>query len=92
MNRLDYNEVMLGTPATDVVAKIGEPYAVHDLGNGTQEYEYIERISMNNELVYENHYFLTVVNGQVVKKRMSEETRQPYDQMYRQNPNYPTYP
>lgn len=91
-NRLDYNSIMIGTPAPKVVEKYGEPYAVHEIDKSTLEYEYIERVSMNSELVYENHYFLTIVNGQVVEKRFSEETRPPYDQMYEFDPNYPAYP
>lgn len=91
-DRLDYNSIMLGTPAPKVVQQYGEPYAVHDRGNGLYEYEYIERVSMNNELMYENHYFLTVVNGQVVGKRFREVTRPGYDQLWQPDPNYPSYP
>jgi len=92
MTRLDYNEVTLGTPIDEVTRRLGEPYAIHDRGHGIEEYEYIERVSMNNELVYENHYFLRVVNGQVVEKRTKEETRPPYDQLWQTDPNYPSYP
>ncbi len=92
LNRIEFNDIMLGTPISQVVARHGEPYAVYDSGNGTAEYEYIERISMNNELVYENHYYLTVSNDKVISKCFREENRPPFDQMYRQNPNYPTYP
>lgn len=91
-NRLDYNRILLGTPASQVVQCYGEPYAVHEIDHETLEYEYIERVSMNNELVYENHYFLTIVNGQVVCKRFTEENRPPFDQMYEYDPNYPAYP
>lgn len=91
-NRFDYNNIKIGSSAPKVVQKYGEPYAVHDLGKGSYEYEYIERVSMNNELVYENHYYLTITNGQVVSKRFREQTRPPYDQMYRYDPNYPAYP
>lgn len=92
MNRLQYNDLMLGTRGSAIVNKYGDPYSVRDLGNGTLEYEYVERISMNNELVYENHYILTIVNGQLVNKRIRQENRPPYDQMYQENPNYPSYP
>lgn len=91
-NRLDYNSIMTGTSAKEIVQKYGEPYAVHDRGKGLLEYEYIERVSMNNELIYENHYFLTIVNGQVVGKRFTEETRPGYDQLWQPDPNYPNYP
>jgi len=91
-NRLDYNQITLGTPAKEVVQRYGEPYSVKELGKGILEYRYIERVSMNRELVYENHYYLRVQDGQVVSKRFREENRQPFDQMYRPDPNYPHYP
>lgn len=92
MTRYQYNDLLLGTPMTRVASCYGEPYDVRDCGDGTYEYEYIERFDMGNELVYENHYILTVVNGQIVAKRLRQETRPPYDQMYRQDPYFPSYP
>lgn len=92
MTRPQYDCVMIGTPITEVMAISGEPYSVRSCGDGTEEYEYIERLSMNGELVYENHYFLTVANGEVVSKRIKQENRPAYDLMYDQDPNYPTYP
>lgn len=92
LNRLEFNQIILGTSIDQVISHYGEPYAVHDLGNGTTQYEFIERIAMNNELIYENHYYLTVSNDKVVSKCFREENRPPYDQMFQQNPNYPTYP
>lgn len=83
---------MLGTRIQKVVQCYGEPYSVEDLGNGCYEYVYIERVRMNNELMYENHYYLTVVNGQVVNKRINEQTRPGYDQLWQPDPNYPSYP
>lgn len=90
--RLDYNAITLGTPAAQVVQRYGEPYSVKELRGGLLEYRYIEKISMNRELVYENHYVLTVEDGKIVSKRFREEMRQPFDQMYRPDPNYPHYP
>ncbi|NGX59342.1 MAG: hypothetical protein KR126chlam3_00493 [Chlamydiae bacterium] len=91
-NRIDFNSIMLGTPAPQVVNRYGEPYAVHDLGKNNYEYEYIERVSMNNELMYENHYFLTIEGGKVVSKCFREQTRPGYDQLWQPDPNYPSYP
>ncbi|NGX45205.1 MAG: hypothetical protein K940chlam2_00348 [Chlamydiae bacterium] len=88
----EYDEVVLGASSSEVVAILGDPYAIHNVGDRTEEYEYIERFSMNNELVYETHYFLTVVNGQVISKRTTQERRPAYDQLWQVDPNYPTYP
>ena len=90
--RLDYNAVQLGMPAAKVVKQYGEPYAVNELGDGSLEYEYLERVSMNNQLVYENHFYLTIERGKVISKRFREESRPAYDQLWRVDPNYPTYP
>jgi len=92
MTRQEYNDVILGTPITKLVSELGEPYSVRDLGDRVEEYEYVERIAMNNELVYETHYIFTVVNGQVIDKRLREESRPAYDLMYQEDPNYPSYP
>lgn len=91
-NRIDFNEVKMGSSAAEVVKQYGEPYAVRELDNGKLEYEYIERVRMNNELMYENHYFLTVEKGQIIDKRFSEYRRPGYDQIWRPDPNYPSYP
>jgi hypothetical protein len=47
---------------------------------------------MNNELIYENHYFITVDDGQIIDKRFTEMTRPGYDQIWQPDPNYPSYP
>lgn len=91
-NRLDFDEILLGAPISEVVRRYGEPYAVYDLKDGTAQFEYLERVVMNNELIYENHYYLRVSNDKVISKCFREETQPPYDQLYQADPNYPTYP
>lgn len=92
MTRESFNEIQLGEPITEVVGQVGEPYAIHDKGGGVEEYEYIENFTMNNELVVEHHYFIKVVQGKVVSKRVKDEKQPAYDLMYQEDPNYPTYP
>lgn len=92
MTRLDFNEVMLGTRFRDIIACYGDPYAVSEPPCGGIMLEYIERVEMNNELIYENHYYLTIMNDVLVSKCFREEDRPPYDLMYQQDPNYPSYP
>jgi len=92
MNHEMFDDIQIGTPISDVSMKAGEPYAIHSKGGNVDEYEYIERIEMNNELVSENHYFLTVKDGKVVGKRFSQKRRLPYDLLYQEDPNYPSYP
>lgn len=92
MTREVYEDTMLGTPASELVAKAGSPYSIRKTGSETVEYEYIEHIAVDDELVSDNHYYFTIVNGQIVNKRISREKRPAYDLIYQADPNYPNYP
>ena len=92
VTRETFDSVALGSTESDLLGCAGEPYAVHDLCGGAQEYEYVERLSVDNELMAENHYFFKVVNGQVVSKYYKVEKRPAYDLMYQEDPNYPSFP
>lgn len=86
-----YDEVEIGEPIEQVQAESGKPYAIHKKKDGTQEYEYIERINTGNQLVLENHYFLIVQDGKVVGKYVTRQQPPPYDLIYQEEPNYPSY-
>lgn len=92
MTYSDYDKVEIGTSVASLHSEIGQPYAIHAKGDGTEEYEYIERIDSGNNLVAENHYFLIVKDGQVIGKHMSRERPPAYDLIYQEEPNYPGYP
>ncbi len=91
-NRIDYNSIEMGSSAPKMVERFGEPYAVYDQGDGKLVYEYIERVAMNGELMYETHYFISVDNEQIVDKNFRETYRPGYDSIWQSDPNYPTYP
>lgn len=91
MTREVFNDIQVGSDFASLQSKIGRPYAVNSLGEETEEYEYIERMDVETYLVIENHYFLTVTNGQVVGKRVSQERSPAYDLIYREDPNYDYY-
>lgn len=92
MTRDVYEDTMLGTPASELIAKAGQPYSIRKISGETVEYEYIEHFAVDDELVSDNHYYFTIVNGQVVNKRISREKRPAYDLIYQADPNYPNYP
>ncbi len=92
MTRLDFNEIMLGTSIGEVLNCYGDPYAVSEPPCGGVQFEYIERITMNSVLVYENHFYLLIMDDIVVSKYFSEEDRPAFDEMYQQDPNYPNFP
>lgn len=92
VTRQDYDCLLLGSSVCELTDQLGEPYAVHCLRHGGREYEYIERFLMNDQLAYETHYYIKVINGQVVSKRMCQEMLPAYDLLYQVDPNYLKYP
>jgi outer membrane protein assembly factor BamE (lipoprotein component of BamABCDE complex) len=92
MTYAEYAELPVGTTVTEVETKIGQPYAVRKQKDGTEEYEYIERIDSGNNIVAENHYFLIVREGKVIGKRMNRQKPPAYDLIYQEEPNYPSNP
>lgn len=87
MTRSSYEEISIGTPISNLKAKVGEPYSIQEQPNGTEEYEYIERIPLGSEVIEENRYYLVVKNGQVVSKRMNQKSPPAYDLIYDDDPN-----
>lgn len=87
MTRKNFEDVQVGSSMTDVQKRVGSPYAVRKGANGTEEYEYIERFYLNDEVIEENHYILVVKNGQVVSKRLNDKTPPSYDLIDDEDPN-----
>ncbi len=87
----NFDTIQVGTPIATVESQMGKPYKVHSKGGNRDEYEYVERIDMGQCLVSENHYFLIVVDGQVVGKYVTREKSPSYDLIYVEDPNYPCY-
>lgn len=85
-----FDKVQIGTSIASLKSEIGRPYAIHHK-DGSEEYEYVERINAGNSLIAENHYFLIVQNGKVIGKYMSRERPPAYDLIYQEEPNYPSY-
>lgn len=73
-----FYEVPIGTSPLEVVAYLGEPYAIHKRADGTLEYEYIERIKIGARDAEERHYFILIKDGQVVSKRVKQSGPIPY--------------
>jgi hypothetical protein len=87
MTRQTYSDIEVGSSITQVEQKVGNPYKIRPLQDGTEEYEYIERIPMGQEVVEENHYFLIVKDGKVFAKRNTQETPDAFDLIYDDDPN-----
>lgn len=87
MTRQDFNTVEMGEPISTLEQRVGAPYTIRNLKNGGQEYEYIERITMGDEVIEENHYFIIVENGKIIGKRTTLQTPPAYDLIYEDDPN-----
>ena len=88
MSKEDYDSVTVGTSVADLESKVGRPDAIHSKGPDRQELEYIERIGMNTYYSIENKYFIEVMNGIVVGKRMLSRRSPAYEFMYQSEPNF----
>jgi hypothetical protein len=73
-----YQDVPIGASSKEVVALIGEPYAVHQKSDGTVEYEYIERITAGARNMETRHYFIVLKDGQVISKRIKQSSPPAY--------------
>lgn len=88
INRDAYDSINLGTPVAEVEKKVGDPYQVRKYSNGTEVYEYIERIyAVENEIIEENHYYFWIKNGQVVSKRITNSRQSNFDLIDEDDPN-----
>lgn len=73
-----YQEVPIGATPSEVIALVGEPYAVHQKSDGTVEYEYIERITAGSRNMETRHYYFVLKDGQVISKRIKQTTPPAY--------------
>lgn len=87
MTRSSFDEIQVGESVAELKQKVGDPYAVHKQENGTEEYEYIERIDLGTETVEENRYTLVIKDGKVAAKRFNQQTPPAYDELYDGDPN-----
>ena len=73
-----FYEVDLCTKTPQVIARLGKPYAIHHVGDGCVEYEYIERIKIGGRDAEERRYFILMKDGEVVSKRVEQSSPLPY--------------
>lgn len=88
-----YAEIEVGSSIHDVEKKCGKPYQIRSRGGNTDQYEYIERVMIGNEVVQMRHYYLVVTDGRVVGKYMNyTETPPVYEGMYPDQAYPQSYP
>lgn len=91
MTHESFDDIQIGATYASVMECAGKPYATHCRKDGTKEYEYIERIKIGQQLVAENHYFIIVLDDQVVGKRFSETKPSIFRSVYDDEPDFNTY-
>lgn len=81
-----YEEVQVGDSLDKLKKDLGRPFDVVNKGGQIQEYEYIERVNMGQQMLYENHYFFVVSDGVIIEKRVYQEKPPAYQTIYTTDP------
>ena len=90
MTREGYADVDVGMLAKDVEMQYGKPYRVYSKGEGTETYEYIEKITLGTEVIEQRRYYIVIADGKVVGKYMKRSNPPPFEAIYSDDP-YPNY-
>ena len=64
----EYSEIEVGMTKEELLKQLGPPYSIQKLTHNQEEYEYIERISVDEYVVEERHYFFLIKDGKVYSK------------------------
>ena len=72
MTAQQFQEITIGQNIESVEAEIGQPYKIETVANGDKKYIYIERLSVTATKDIFRQYEITVSNGKVIQKSMSE--------------------
>lgn len=90
MTRDRYAEVQLGMDAKDLEKQFGKPYKIVSRGDGTETYEYIEKITMGTQVIEQRRYYIVIEDGKVIGKYMKLSNPPPFEAIYSDDP-YPNY-
>ncbi|MEM8727266.1 MAG: hypothetical protein AAGE99_00925 [Chlamydiota bacterium] len=90
MTRHRYAEVEVGTDATDIERRFGKPYQIVSRERNRETYEYIEKITMGNQVIEQRRYYIVIQDGKVVGKYMKLSSPPPFEAIYSEDP-YPNY-
>lgn len=70
MTENTYSDVEVGMNEKELKTLAGAPYSIHKLANGVKEYEYIERVIVDDRTIEVRNYFFTIKDGVVTSKRV----------------------
>lgn len=75
-------DVPIGSSRAQVEQSAGKPYAVHEMKDGTVEYEYIERFKAGNRNIEYRRYIFVFRDGKLSSKRFDQGSPPGYDFNY----------
>lgn len=72
-----FYDIPVGATRDEVVAKAGEPASIRKKEDGSEEYDYIERMKAGSRLIQERRYIITLKGGIVIAKRVEQSSPPP---------------
>ena len=88
MTRDNYTDIEVGMSALDLERMYGKPYSIYSKGDGTETYEYVERVRSGQQILELRRYYIVITDGKVVGKYLKISQTPAYDDIYSESP-YP---
>ena len=85
-----YATIELGTTVVAIENRFGKPYQIISREEGQETYEYIEKITIGNQVIEQRRYYIVMQQGKVIGKYMKISNPPPLQPMYSEDP-YPNY-
>lgn len=75
MTYSDFQAVSLGENIAVLQVKEGRPYQINDLGNGNEEYVYIERLDIGGgRELFREYIFIVSKENRIIEKKVRESS------------------
>lgn len=86
MTRDGYADVGVGMSVFDLQKIHGKPYTIYAKEDGSETYEYIERIYSGDRTLEIRHYYIVILDGKVIGKYVKVSSPPSYDAIYSESP------
>lgn len=73
-----FYDIPIGATDSDVLSSMGKPYAVKRQEDGSEEYEYIEKIKIGARYAETRRYYLYFKDGKVTSKKVKQDSPSPF--------------
>lgn len=78
MTMNEFQDIPIGSTPEQIEEVAGTPFAIHHKKDGVVEYEYVEKLRLGARNLNERHYYLVIRDGQLVSKRVEQQSPGPY--------------